>query len=179
VHHDCFFEERASLTFNFDLGGGAMSSQNLHNTLLRPAILQVLRAAGFSNMKPSVLDTVTDIAARYLQLLASRTAEHAFNNHNDYIPEIRDVRLALQDVGALRPQLNAMEQDFRGKEDLRAVNAFIEWAQGPVNKEIRRIAGLGGGETEAVNVDGEANEDYLTGLPLSRPSFCRANSNQL
>ena len=139
-------------------------SQNLHNTLLRPAILQILRAAGFNYTKPAVLDTVTDLAARYLLLLASRTAEHAFNNHNDYIPDVKDVRLALQDVGMLRPQMSSLEEAKRGKEDLRGVEAFIQWAQGPANKEIRRIAGLLGGETETVNVDGsEVNEDYLTG----------------
>jgi transcription initiation factor TFIID subunit 3 len=79
-----------------------MSSINLHNSLLRPAVLQILRAAGFNYTRNAVLDTVTDLAARYLVLLASATAQHAFNNHNDYVPTIQDVRLALLEVGAFR-----------------------------------------------------------------------------
>jgi transcription initiation factor TFIID subunit 3 len=138
-----------------------MSSVNLHNSLLRPAVLQILRAAGFNYTRNAVLDTVTDLAARYLLLLASATAQHAFNNHNDYVPTVQDVRQALLEVGAFRPQLSVLEERFK---DMRGVDGFVNWARGPANKDIRRIAGLvgeaGAGEGLAV-LDEE--EDYVTG----------------
>lgn len=154
--------------------GAKMSSINLHNSLLRPAVLQILRAAGFNYTRNAVLDTVTDLAARYLVLLASATAQHAFNNHNDYVPTIQDVRLALLEVGAFRPQLSVLEERAKGVEeingetvpfeDMRGVDGFVNWARGPANKEIRRIAGLVG---EAGAGDGlavlEEEEDYVTG----------------
>jgi len=152
-----------------------MSSLNVHNSLLRPAVLQILRAAGFNYTRTAVLDTVTDLAARYLLLLASETAQHAFNNHNDYVLTVQDVRLALLEVGALRPQLSILEEKAKGVveingetvpfEDMRGVDGFVNWARGPANKEIRRIAGLvneaGSGEGLAVV---EEEEDYVTAL---------------
>jgi len=152
-----------------------MSSINLHHALLRPAVLQILRAVGFNYTRSIVLDTVTDLAARYLLLLASTTAQHAFNNHNDYVPTVQDLRLALVEVGALRPQLSVLEERAMGTEeingetvlfeDMRGVDNFMKWARGPVNKEIRRIAGL---VNEAGTAEGlavlEDEEDYVTAL---------------
>lgn len=141
-----------------------MSSHALYTSLLRPPVLHILRAAGFQSTKPAVLDTLVDLTARYLVLLANTTASHALINHNDLTPTITDVRMALQDVGALRPQRSAMEEQCRGEEDLRGVDSFLKWMIGDVNKEIRRIAGLAATEGDMVDVDvlGE-NEDFLTG----------------
>lgn len=50
--------------------------------------------------------------------------------------------MALQDVGALFPQLSGMEEQARGEEDMRGVEAFIGWCMGNANLEIRRVAGL-------------------------------------
>jgi len=151
-----------------------MAASDVHAALLRPAVLQILRASGFSYARPVVVDTITDLAARYLLLLASSTAQNAFNNHDENVPTVQDVRLAIYDAGALRPQMSPKEEQAKGVEvvedslvpfeDLRGVRAFIDWARGPVNKETRRIAGLGG----AVNVEDLAagldeQEDYLTG----------------
>ena len=151
-----------------------MTSDELHRALLRPAVLQILRAAGFNYMRSSVLDTVTDLAARYLLLIASTTGQHAFNNHNDYVPTIQDIRLALLEAGALRPQMSILEEQAQGEEevngefvpfeDMRGVDGFVNWARGPVNKEIRRIAGV---STAAGDVgDGvallEEDGDYVT-----------------
>jgi transcription initiation factor TFIID subunit 3 len=133
--------------------------QALHHSLLRPCILQILRAAGYHSTRPSVLDTLTDLAARYMFLLAQTTARHASVNHNE--PElsleisIQDVRMAMQDCGALIPEKVMEEQEFYGQEDTRGVDAFVAWAMGKVNSEIRRVALEGS--------DG-AKEDYLTGL---------------
>jgi len=110
-------------------------------------------------MRPSVLDTLTDLAARYMLHLAQTTAAHASLNHNE--PElsleiaIQDVRMAMQDCGALGPEKSLEEQEYEGVEDTRGVDAFLAWARGPKNREIRRVA-LEGAEG--------AKEDYLAAL---------------
>ncbi|KAL3417515.1 bromodomain associated domain-containing protein [Phlyctema vagabunda] len=129
--------------------------QALHHSLLRPCVLHILRAAGYHSTRPSVLDTLTDLAARYMYLLAQQTVSHATINHTELDISIQDVRMAMQDCGTLVPEKTLEEQDFEGEEDTRGVDAFIAWATGPGNREIRRIALEGG--------DG-AKEDYLTVL---------------
>lgn len=141
---------------------------------MRPAVLQILRAAGFHNTSGTVLDVMTDLTIRYLVMLGCSTAHHAFNNHNDYVPTIQDVRMALLEVGALRPQMNVLEERAKGSvtidgqsvpfEDMRGVEAFIAWAAGPANREIRRIAGHTSAAGEALEVGVlEPNEDYVAG----------------
>ncbi len=151
-----------------------MTSADLHTALLRPAVIQILRAAGFGYARPAVIDTVTDLAAKYLLLLASSTAQNAFNTHNTFVPTIQDVRLALNQAGALAPQMSTTEESLRDEvevegalvpfEDLRGVQGFVNWAQGPVNKEIRRIAGFGDdANVEEIAAGLDEEEDYLTG----------------
>lgn len=153
-----------------------MTTSDLHSALLRPAVLQVLKATGFGIAKPAVVDTLTDLTARYLLLLASETARIAVSNHDNSVPTIQDVRLALDKVGALRPQMKATEEAVKkweyvdGEmvpfEDLRGVRNFVKWAEGPVHKEIRRVGGLDGGESDNVAdlaAGMEENEDYVTG----------------
>lgn len=136
------------------------TSPALHHSLLRPTVLQILRATGYHATRASVLDTVTDLAARYMVLLAETTIKHAALNHTE--PElsleisIQDVRMAMQDCGLLLPEKTMEEQMFEGVEDTRGIDGFIEWAKGPANQEIRRIA-------LEVTADGKAKEDYLTG----------------
>lgn len=150
-----------------------MSSLNFQNALMRPAVLQILRAAGFHNCSGAALDVMTDLAIRYLILLASSTAQNAFNNHDDYVPTIQDMRMALIEVAALHPQMSVVEERAKGWiqvdgrnvpfEDMRGVEGFLQWARGPCNREIRRIAGLisGSGDVVDVAVLNEA-EDYVT-----------------
>jgi len=128
-------------------------------------VVQILRAAGFHATKPAVLDTLTDLAARYLQLLATQAAFHARSNHNDLIPDVADVRLALMDMGALRPQLSMMEEQSRGDEDMRGIDGFLNWAKGESCKEIRRVAGMIPTEGEVLDVEGlKGDEDFLTSM---------------
>lgn len=146
-----------------------MSPNALYNSLLRPSILHILRAAGFHATRPAVLDTLVDIAIRYLTFLATKTASHALMNRNDPTPTIMDVRMALQDAGSLYPQISVMEEQCREEEDLRGVKAFIDWMQGEANHEIRRIAGLANTPGEPVvdiNALETAKEDFLTGKPF-------------
>ncbi|KAJ4546735.1 hypothetical protein HRR86_002337 [Exophiala dermatitidis] len=150
------------------------SSNELHAALLRPAVIQILRAAGFGYARPAVIDSLTDLAARYLVLLASSTAQNALNLHNTPVPTIQDVRLALCQAGALVPQMSTVEESLRDPvevdgvmvpfEDLRGVQGFVNWAQGPVNKEIRRVAGFGDDTNlEEIAAGLDDQEDYLSG----------------
>jgi transcription initiation factor TFIID subunit 3 len=136
--------------------------QELHHALLRPCVLHILRAAGYHTTRPSVLDTLTDLAARYLFLLAQATVRYSVNNGSDLEPTIVDVRMALQNCGAL-----GMAQDeeelFAIKEDMQGMEEFQAWIMGKVNKEIQRIA-----------LEGDGKEDYLTGLSLFRRAAATA-----
>ncbi|KAL3467335.1 hypothetical protein BJX64DRAFT_167821 [Aspergillus heterothallicus] len=142
-----------------------MSGPNLHNALLRPPIIQILRATGFHSTRPSVLDTIADLTARYIMLLASSTSEHAANAHpHDPVPVLEDVYQALQDAGALRPQLREWEEWWQGEEDIRGLEGFLSWFAGPANREIRRVAGFVPSEGDVVDADSLEKEDYLTAL---------------
>lgn len=141
-----------------------MSAPNLYHTLLRPPVIQILRAAGFHSASPAVIDTLTDLAARYLTLLVSFTSDHANNSHDEIpIPNLHDVIMALQDAGALRPQMSISEEVLRGEEDMRGLESFLAWFSGPANKEIRRVAGFLPSEGDVVDEDSLEKEDYLTG----------------
>lgn len=141
-----------------------MSPSTLHDSLLRPSILHILRAAGFNATRPAALDTLVDLASRYIVLLASQTAGHAFTNHNDAIPTLMDARMALQDVGALRPQIGIMEEQSRDEEDTRGMDAFLKWMMGDESREIRRIAGMVSSEGDIDVEVGSEREDFLTAL---------------
>lgn len=141
-----------------------MSSRDLHIALLRPPVLQILRAAGFTATRPAVLDTIVDLASRYLILLATKTASFAQSNHNDLTPTIVDIRMALQDIGALWPQISIMEEQVRGEEDMRGVERFIAWMKGEVNQEIRRVAGLSPSDGDVIGTEVEERVDFLAGL---------------
>lgn len=169
-----------------------MSTNDVFMALLRPAVLDILRAAGFNGAKPSVVDTVVDLTARYLMLLASHTAYNAYSNHNDLEPDVTDVRMAMQDCGLLVPTLTAGEELWkeilrkpleeyddagaraeeerrRDRQDTADVTAFIDWVTGKQNEEIMRIAGTlkkkaapGASATEQEERDQQEMEDYLT-----------------
>ncbi|KAM0446896.1 hypothetical protein ACHAPV_007818 [Trichoderma viride] len=121
------------------------------HAFLRPSILQVLRATGYHSTRPAVLDTLTDIAARYLALLCEKTARNAMNNHGDAGDyDIVDVRMALQEAGALLPERTETEQLWKGEDDLRGVEEFIEWFSGTRMKEMME---MGSGDTESDATD--------------------------
>jgi len=135
------------------------SSPTLFHTLLRPSVLQLLRAQGYHATRTSVADALTDLAGRYLAALCERTARHAAHHQGDAgestaaAPSLVAVRMALEDMGALLPEAVFEEQEWLGEEDEGAVADFVKWFVGPRSREIKRIA-----------LDGEEeNTDYLTG----------------
>ncbi|SMQ46624.1 unnamed protein product [Zymoseptoria tritici ST99CH_1A5] len=145
-------------------------AHDLHRALLRPAIIHTLRAAGFHSTKPSVLDTLVNLAERHLLLLASTTAQHAWSSHNDPVPTITDLRMALSDCGVLIPYSDPSEEAWkermrkplsevadvpsggaarkvaekrkRDDEDTKDVREFTRWYDSPQYREIKRVAGI-------------------------------------
>ncbi|OIW35282.1 hypothetical protein CONLIGDRAFT_627342 [Coniochaeta ligniaria NRRL 30616] len=120
----------------------------LFHALLRPSILQLLRATGYHGARSAAVDILTDLAARYLWELCHMTAVYASHN-NDYPddideslggPTVVDVRMALQHVGALLPERPELEQEYDGVEDTRGVDEFIAWFDSHMSAEIRRVA---------------------------------------
>ena len=141
-----------------------MSTTHLQTSLLRPAVLHILRAAGFHAARPAAAETVVHLTARYLILLAQRSASYAWSNGHDTVPTIIDVRMALQEVGAFSPEIGPLEEQLNYDDDMRGVEAFVGWMDGDTHKEIRRIAGLHHTAGEIVDIEpGVEREDFLTG----------------
>ncbi|KAL8984953.1 MAG: hypothetical protein Q9177_004568 [Variospora cf. flavescens] len=98
-------------------------------------------------------------------MLALNATAHAEENHNESIPNITDVRMALEDVGAFQPQKSAMEERITGEQDRSGIDAFLRWMKGGEHREIRRIAGLVETEGLMLGIDMPADkEDFLTVL---------------
>ncbi|KAI1436676.1 hypothetical protein GGR50DRAFT_649020 [Xylaria sp. CBS 124048] len=147
----------------------------IHLALLRPAILQILRAQGYYASTPNTIDCLTELAGHYLYTIAKRTADHATSNN--YLgppgtPDLVDVRLALEECGALLPgadpappakrrrlgssgvgsedkslsgdreEMDEEEDEEEEEEDTRGVDEFIRWATGRKNQRIRKVAGV-------------------------------------
>lgn len=101
-----------------------MSSTNsLHASLLRPTVLHILRASGFHSAKPSALDSLTDLCARYLLLLVENTASHTYDRHlasadgtevdvGSVSPTLPDVRLGLVDSAFFTSALTPSEENW-------------------------------------------------------------------
>ncbi len=168
------------------------TASEIYHALLRPAILQILRAQGYYSSTAGTVDTLTELAGSYMAVIAGQTARHAGQN-NDFspCPTIVDVRMALEDCGALLPQRDIAAPGLgyeEEEEDTRGVDDFINWAKGKKNQRIRKVAGLH--RPVVVGEENEAEEretDYLSGMYppsvysgifLPRPS-CLGTSCQL
>lgn len=140
-----------------------MSQREAYLALMRPCILHILRAAGFHAARPGAVDVLADLATRYLELLATKTAEYAELTHNGTLPTTTDARMAMQYAGLLKPELHPSEEQLYEDDDMRGISSLVTWFEGPQAKEIRRIAGVES-DDGAMNVEGDAREDYLTAL---------------
>ncbi|KAI0175705.1 hypothetical protein GGR52DRAFT_325903 [Hypoxylon sp. FL1284] len=146
------------------------TADQIHLAFLRPSILQILRAQGYYSTTPATADAITEIAANYMTAIAQQTARHAeINNEHGCpgIPDVVDVRMALEDCGAIWPVREFTEQEVSGEEDMRGVDDFIQWSQGKKNQRIRKVAGLDKPVATDVGVEGVEEQrptDYLNAL---------------
>ncbi|KXJ95513.1 hypothetical protein Micbo1qcDRAFT_200903 [Microdochium bolleyi] len=147
----------------------APSAAEIHHALLRPVILQILRAQGYYTSTPRTIDTLTELTGNYITAISKQVVYHAADNNPEALePSIMDVRMALEDCGAL-PGSRPVDLDMiDGEEDTHGVDEFIAWATGKKNQRIRKIAGLGTGPTAPTGEAGEEVEepptDYLSAL---------------
>ncbi|KAI0401785.1 hypothetical protein F4802DRAFT_578404 [Xylaria palmicola] len=87
-------------------GPRTCTPSEFHLALLRPVILQILRAQGYYASTAGTIDCLTELAGQYLYAVAKRTAEHATLNNRlgpPGTPGLVDVRRALEECGALCP----------------------------------------------------------------------------
>ncbi|KAH8675672.1 Bromodomain associated domain protein [Xylariales sp. PMI_506] len=118
-----------------------VTPKQFHDSLMRPAVFQILRAQGYSAARPGVIDAITELAGDYMFRLAEKVARNAeHNNPVDCQPTVRDMRMALEDVGAMSAPNWFMAQDCEGGEDLRGVESFTRWFSSEKNAKIARVA---------------------------------------
>ena len=145
----------------------APTASEIHHALLRPAILQILRAQGYYASTAGTIDTLTELTGTYITMIARQTALHAAqNNEFGAQPTLVDVRMALEDCGALWPHRDFSPEELDGgdDEDTRGVDEFIRWAKGKKNLRIRKIAGLDKPVVTSEESEVEEREtDYLSG----------------
>jgi hypothetical protein len=108
-------------------------SNQLHASLLRLPLLQILRTTGYHGTSPAVLDALTSLTSSYMTLLAG-TVARICAQHNTTVPTVTHVRLALEELGMLPPSRP-------GTDDTRGVDTFIAWCSGETAKGNRRMAG--------------------------------------
>lgn len=149
---------------------GVPSTQYFH-ALLRPAILQILRAQGYYACSPAVLDNVTELASRYLMELADRTARFMETNSEATLqPTLADARMAMEQCGVFAPTRLHPAQVWADQEDTSGVANFIGWAEGPKNAKIRKVAQAISEPTGLEDADSaeEPANNYLAGKSFRR-----------
>lgn len=156
-------------------------------SLARISAAQILRAAGIDRTRPSTLDTLTDILIRYLHLLGTHSTSFTLAAGRP-VSDIRDVRLAMEDLGIIakgrllskkrvrriaKERVDDMNDDEDEDEDTdpdgededdestETLERLLNWFKGPQAAECRRVAGA----TSAGFMNG------VTGLSGERPSF--------
>ncbi|KAI1779454.1 hypothetical protein F4818DRAFT_141177 [Hypoxylon cercidicola] len=146
------------------------TADQIHLAFFRPAILQILRAQGYYSTAPATVDTITEIAANYMMAISRQTAQHAeMNNEFGYpgLPDIVDVRMALEDCGAFWPVRDFTAQEVSRVEDTQGIDDFIQWSTGKKNQRIRKVAGLDkpvAGDVGVEGVEEQRPTDYLNAL---------------
>jgi transcription initiation factor TFIID subunit 3 len=125
-----------------NLASNPMTLRKFHLALLRPAVLQILRAQGYYSCKPSVLDMFTELAAEYIYTTADATRRAMEHNHPETpMITLPDLRQGLEHVGAFKLDENKREdREYAGDSVLRGIERFKSWFEEKQNQRITRIA---------------------------------------
>lgn len=153
-----------------------VTSTQFYHALLRPTVLQVLRAQGYYSCTPAVLDFVTELVASYLMVLCEKTARNSENLPEPTRPTIVEVRKALEESGAFGPIPMHTAEQWATKEDTRGVDSFISWAKGEKNAKIRKVAGALQEQNDLDEATDEPVTDYLSGKLSRGPSLLPTSS---
>lgn len=118
-------------------------SSELFSSLLYVTAAQVLRTAGFDRARPSLIELIADIIARYLTTLGKKSMEFA-SLRNRQVAELPDVRAALECLDLLPTDI--FSSDLERLEGTATIDEFLKWSQGNKAQELRRVAGMEGHE---------------------------------
>lgn len=106
--------------------------------LTRISVAQLLRVAGIERCPPSVLDTITDLYIRHLDLLAQETMQLAHHGGRaDAI--VTDVAQAMATTHVIKPVVLLDPNDIDPQGD-QGMQDFVKWAKGSGPAEARRIS---------------------------------------
>lgn len=101
-------------------------------SVLRISVAQILKSSGFDKCKPLVLDAITGLYIKHLELVLSRAKKFAItrsNCTNEMLPQ--DLTQALLDVLLIKP-LAHDEDDQKGPEhedNTKSLDSFVRWLQ--------------------------------------------------
>jgi histone H3/H4 len=165
-------------------------------SLARVSAAQILRAAGVDRTRPSTLDILTDILIRYFHLLGTESATFALQAGRSEA-DIRDVRLAIEEVGLIakgrlvskkrvrriaRERVGLYESDEddmdpdgedEDDESTETLGKLLSWFKGGQAAECRRVAGVSNtmNGVTALSADHGLRQafvpDYVTSSSLS------------
>lgn len=123
---------------------------HFHLSLARITTIQILRSTGIDRAKPSVIEGLTDLLARYLVLVAQRSKECAESAGRSRC-EMEDLREALERLGAIA------KTGREGVREEEGVVDFISWCMSDENALLRKVAGEGKDE-----MGDEVTSDWLS-----------------
>lgn len=96
------------------------TAQDFHFAILRISVAQILKANGIDRITPSMLDLMTDLYIRHLDLLATTCTKLSRNTP----VTLHDAGLAMSLTGVLKP-MRVYDEDENEEASLR----FVEWAK--------------------------------------------------
>lgn len=120
-------------------------SEQFYFSVLRITCVQLLRAAGIDRAAPGLVDALTDICVRHLELISKTAAELAHLSGREEA-EVYDVALAMEKVGLIRP-ISILDPRDENPDGISGFNEFIEWAKGAAPRAARQVAQAPAGQT--------------------------------
>lgn len=140
------------------------TNNDFYFALLRISILQLLKAQGFDRARPSLVDVMTDLYAKFLSLLASEVSSiaQARCDQDDTIA-LQDITLALENLGIVKPT-NVLDVYDENAElsSSRGMEKFKDWCIYSTQLTDARITAL---PTVELLQSEEKESDPLSAIP--------------
>ncbi|OBA21815.1 hypothetical protein METBIDRAFT_77381 [Metschnikowia bicuspidata var. bicuspidata NRRL YB-4993] len=112
--------------------------------LLRISVAQILKAAGFDKCKPLVLNIITELYIKHLELVIEKTKKFSLartNAVNDVVAS--DVAEALLNIGFIKPTLANDPQDKKNTKSLKSFKNWVQYSDSfSVSKKLSSVPSL-------------------------------------
>lgn len=116
-----------------------MTKSKFYFHLLEITLVQILKAHGFDKAdNQQVLEIFTDIAIRYMNLLA-RTIQKYMELRDDYIPNIKDISRTFLELKVISPSKQLDKFDVDSLTNVGIEN-FENWFNHDMNTRMREIS---------------------------------------